>query len=755
MSNNKDRVCQTLCDLLSDGLDIHRTIAAQALGHMGYNEAVPDLIGSLLDEDEDVRTDAAAALSELNDPRAAEQLMENLLGDPCPEVKLAAIDALTSFKHQDVVPWLRRMIKGRDEEIVWDEEEFLETGWDDWVDVQVKVIKALAKFGDQESVADIVEAVDDENAQDIMEIVFSALGELGEPGAAALAQFASARDVRQRRRAVSVLGSLGGATASKAIGKALQDEAADVRIAAGRALANRDLEDKRLEMLLVDKSADVRATFVPICGKYHPARLAALLFEQSPDVQSAVLQKLMENPDIADELGLRGRLLEIFEGAAAGPAALAAQAMVGVAGDEFEGEILEKIGDPLCPLDVRLGAIKALAMLDTDASLETLTSVLSDDHRQIRLDAMTAISVHAGAVQSWPNRASEILLAALRGEVVLEPEVEEPEQVSDEHETADEAEIDVAESIDAAQPMLSDDTPEDTSQNTVDGTPEDKIEVQEESFPSSTMAALLGAESPSVDATLTGEDKVELTESDMEFLELTHRSPKKKIASLEAVVAPYQDVRRFAARILGNFAHQDVAVGLAQTMSEFDKELTVTALDSLAHIGADLDEYPQEAVEALLGKIENTDDDVRFGVTRALGQVRTEGAAKLLKKRLKDPSSFVRTEAIRGLAFCGDVGDAVEACLSDEIPAVRLAAAEAISPMAETDLVRRLVNFAFEFEGYHARAVARLLRANNAELARSLFLDVLNDAEQKRVWKVAIEALEELGRPQAHEALAA
>jgi len=751
ISDNKDRVCQSLCDLLSNGLDIHRTIAAQALGHMGYNEAVPELVAALLDEDGDVRTDAAAALSELGDPRAAEQLMENLLGDPCPEVKLAAIDALTNFKHQEVVPWLRRMLKGRDEEIVWDEEEFYETGWDDWVDIQVKAISALAKFGDKGAVADIVEAMEGENAHDITEVVFSALGELGEPGTEALARYVSDKDERKRRRVVSVLGSLGGTIASKAIAKALQDKVADVRMAAGRALADKDPQDKRLEMLLVDKDAEVRAAFVPICGNQHPARLSALLFEQSPIVQTAVLRELRNNPGIADEMGLRGRLLEIFEGAENAPAALVAQVIVAVAGDEFEGEILERLNDPLCPSDVRLGVIKALSMLDTEPSLETLKSLLSDDHRQIRLDAMAAISARASGAGTWPNPAGEILLAALRGEVVPEPEDEEAEEIekaeesdpaTGEHADTAGAESEVTESIDAAQPMLSEEMAEGA-----DG---------EDAFPSSTMAALLGAESPSVDAVLSGEDKVELTDTDLEFLELTHRSPKKrKITPPEAIVAPHQDVRRFAARILGDFARNDVAVGLAQAMNETDKELTVSAADSLAHVGAELGEYPYEVVEVLIEKIDSTDGDIRFGVTRALAQAGTEGAAKLLKKCLKDRSSFVRTEAIRGLALCGKADAAVEACLSDEIPAVRLAAAQAVSPGADADLIRRLVNFAFEFEGYHGRDVARLLLTNNVALARSLFLDVLKDTERKRVWKVAIEALEELGRPQASEALAA
>ncbi len=74
-------VCQTLGGILSDGIDIHRCQSAKALGRIGAPVAVQPLIKALLDEDEDVRTDAAEALCELAHPQAGEQLLENLLGD--------------------------------------------------------------------------------------------------------------------------------------------------------------------------------------------------------------------------------------------------------------------------------------------------------------------------------------------------------------------------------------------------------------------------------------------------------------------------------------------------------------------------------------------------------------------------------------------------------------------------------------------------------------------------------------------------
>ena len=71
------------------------------------------------------------------------------------------------------------MVKGRDKEIVWDEEEFYDSGWDDWVDVQIKAVGALAELNAGEAVPDIVAAMRDENSQDMTAVAFKALARMG------------------------------------------------------------------------------------------------------------------------------------------------------------------------------------------------------------------------------------------------------------------------------------------------------------------------------------------------------------------------------------------------------------------------------------------------------------------------------------------------------------------------------------------------------------------------------------------------
>ncbi|MCP4944382.1 MAG: HEAT repeat domain-containing protein, partial [Planctomycetaceae bacterium] len=170
-----DAVCTSLEVVLAGGVDVHRCLAAKALGRIRATTSVQSLVRALLDEDEDVRSDAAEALLNLADPESGQQLLENLLGDPCTEVKLSAIATLAKLGDQRVIPWLRRMVIGRDPEIAWDEEEFFSSGWDDWVEIQLAAIKALAELSAVEAIPDIVTAICHDDAQDMILVAFKSL----------------------------------------------------------------------------------------------------------------------------------------------------------------------------------------------------------------------------------------------------------------------------------------------------------------------------------------------------------------------------------------------------------------------------------------------------------------------------------------------------------------------------------------------------------------------------------------------------
>lgn len=614
-SISADRAVAALSNILTGGIDIHRCSAAQALGWMRNPACVDALVAALLDEDEDVRADAAGGLALLPNPDAAAPLLESLLGDPCIEVKLSAIETLGRLHHGEAVPWLRRLVRGRDEEVVWDENEFHASGWDDWNDIQIKSIEALAEIGDQDAVSDIVAALQDEFAQNLTEVAFAALGRLGEPGLEALKGFLDDGDVRLREHAAAMLANAEGAAAQG------DDEARED-----------DAEPEEFDL----------------------------------EAEAA------------------------------------------------------RLGDAKQPLQLRLLAIEKLKEAGGDEAVEVLAAILGDGERQIRLSAMSALVALAAARDDWPNAAGDALLAALRGELVAAPEpdpVAEPEKPQPEPQAAEEQ--------DSAE----------------ESEPDPEI-----ASPTSTLSAMLNAQPAKSRVMTEPEPGVELTRLDMERLALTVRNTAKRIVPVTPKVSPHSDVPRFAARVLGDLAHDDVAVELAAALSHNDREKQLAAADSLARISEQLGRLPDEAVEALLVALANTDRDLRLLVVRALGGAGDEDITKRLVRCLRDPDGFIRVEAVRGLVRRSAVGPEVARLLKDSEPMVRLAAAEAIAAAHGADALERLADFAFAFEGYHRRQTARLLREIDASAASDRFVAVLDDPEQKPVWQVAIEALEEIHR---------
>jgi HEAT repeat protein len=711
--------CRALGGVLREGVDIHRCEAAQALGRIDHPAGTRALVDALLDEDEDVRTDAAGALARLAPREAGRQLLENLLGDPCAGVKLAAIEALTRLRHPELAPWLRRLVAGRDPEIVWDEAEFYEGGWDDWVDIQLKAIQSLAELGVEDAVPEIVAAIDDELGQDLTAVGFKALGALGDPGVVALIRYLAEGDERQRRRVAVVLAACPGEAARNAVTQALGDPAKEVRRAAAQALATRDPGDPRLAALFSDPEPELRAEAVRLCGRAHPDRLAKLLDDGSTRVQGVLFDLLAARPELLP----RDSVAPVVRAALAGPdgdlAAEAAVALAAVSPEDAADDLVAQLGDPARPVVARLGAIRALTRLGGVRATEAFADILIDDERELRLKAIAGLATLAAAEPVWPNGAGEILLAGLRGDLVPEPEAEtelEPE------------------------PGPGPD-------------PESEAEA-ETPFPTSTLAAMLGDRAPPPAEPGHDGPPLELTQEDLDHLALAARKMGKRVVPVLPPVAPHQDVRRFAARVLGDVAREKVALELAAALSQAlgqepgggDLDLRRAAADSLARIGARVEAFPDPVIDALLQGLIDADRDIRLYAIRALGGAGGPGAARTVEAQLEDPDSFVRAEAVRALDRLDAAGPSVAVLLEDPDPGVRLAAAQAVARGADPMAGDLLGDFAFGFEGYHRRQAGRLLRRLDRTAANDRFLEALADPDSLRQRPIAIAVLEELNR---------
>lgn len=704
-------VCARLCEILRGGVDVHRVAAAKALGRIADRAAVAALVSALLDEDGDVRTDAAAALGEIGDPGAAPKLLENLLGDPCDDVKLAALDSLITLRSDLVAPWLVRLVRGRDPEIVWDESELYESGWDDWTDMQVKAIQGLAEFGAIEAVPVIVAAVEDEFGQELTDVAFPALARLGEAGIAALAGYLDSKDVRPRRRAAGVLAASNAPAAAGPVSRALKDRSAEVRVAALRALAARAPSDPRLTPFFVDRQPALRAETIRLLGEIYPARVAVLLKDSAHEVRVAALGLIAEAPRLFDAAEIGGVLRQHAKDESDDVAAAAVKAFAAIEGGAVLDDLAALLADTGGSVARRSAAVEGLKRIGGDGAILALSAVLDDGERQLRLDAMAALAALAVNSPDWPNLAGDTLLRALRGELVPEPEAVEEEE-----------------------PAGAEDEPAEPEQADTDA------------FPTSTLRSIVdGAPPPAPEA--PGEP-VELTPEDEEYLALSEqRAMRKRKVSPNPTVAAHEDVRRFAARLLGDIAHADVALVLARSLGDRDEEVRLAAIDSLARIAEGIVDWPEAALDALFATASHNDRDMRLATLRALGFTGDARAVAVLRDRLDDDDGFVRAEAVRALSRLDAAGAAIADLLGDPEPGVRLAAAQALAASRAAGAVDLLGEFAFYLDGYHGKEVARLLRGIDAPAASARFLDALDDPDRMRVWQVAIEALAELNCP--------
>lgn len=708
--------------VLRDGADVHRCLAARALGAIGGAAAVDALIAALHDEDEDARADAATALSAIAEECAGAPLLESLIGDPSADVKLAAVTGLGRIGYSDAIPWLRRIVAGRDPDIVWDEDEFLDTGWDGWTDLQIAAIGALAALSAAEAVPDIVAALADEDGQELDEVAFGALAALGESGAAAVAGYLDDANPRRRRRAAAALVSVGSISA---IRLALADADSEIRLAVVNRASVADASSASLDVLFEDPSPEVRAAAVRLLGRSRPVPVAALLDDPSPEVQTEILALLAEDPDAHPAAYVaakaRSRLREApAKRAAAAAAALAAADPLGAVDD-----LAQLLGDGAAPVDARLGALRALAGIADERSITAVGVAIGDGQRRLRLEAMALMAALADADPVWPNPAGTMLLAALAGDLVPEPETAEPETA--EPEAPEPADLDTEPRPDVA----------------VD-------EDGEAAYPSSTLQSILdGAGVPRGAA--APDPKARLTEEDIEYLRLVHRGPGKRRMPLTPSIPVHEDVPRFAARVLGEVARPDVASALARTLARTldggDGEIGLAAAESLARLGPRLAGLGTDVVAALARAAPGTNRDLRLAAVRALGVSRDQAAVATLERGLDDPDGFVRAESVGALTALG--ADGATRLLDDPEPSVRLAAAEAVAKAGGVGALDRLIGFAYADDGQHRREAARLLRDIDMAAANARFVEALEDGDRLRLAPIAIEALEELNRPAA------
>ncbi len=721
----KTKATDIFIDLLKEGADVHRCAAARGLGVLGGTQSVPALVKALLDEDPDVRTDAASALSRLKSPESAEALMENLVGDPEGDVKIAAIRALVAMRHGPVVPILRKLVVSRSEDIAWDEDEFYSDGWDSWLDVQLEAIRGLAELGDEAAVPAIVSAMTDEMGQDLSETGVSALAKLGKPGAEALTQLLETAPERLRRQIAREVSAGANAHVAGLQDALLEDDSVQVRLIT---LAGLKPSDPRLEIFMADANKDIRAAAVKQAGDTFAEKVKTLIADASAKVRTEVFKVIEANPASFKTEKVVENLKTAITGDP-GAAKHAALALMALKGPKVAKGIAHVLTDDSVPLDFRLAAVDVLKKAGHQ-SVPSFLAAAGVSERQLRLAVLAALVDFAANDPIWPNAAGSGLLAALRGELVEpdeDPESEDGEAALQEAEGAEEEPARISEEemqeIDESLPLVA--VP------------------AEESGAASTLESI-AAVNPEVVADEPAEPIV-LGEAEKRLLELSRkRRLSKKKVSLETNIAPYLDVKRFAARLLAGVVNKDVTESLVAALPDADAEMRVSILYSLGQHGEQTGELPADIKQPLLELLDTTSGETRLLALRTYIWLAGKDVEEKLHDLLADEDDMIRVEAVNALARRGVADEALFDSLNDRYVGVGIAAAKAIAQIWRDEGADALVDYALKNDGAQRRDIGRLLGEFAPETGAKRLIDVLEDEGQRQFWLVAIDALGEL-----------
>lgn len=708
-----------LTAILTDGIDVHRCAAARALGALGLPQSTAVLVKALLDEDPDVRVDAATALADVQDPKSARKLMDNLIGDPDADVKKMAITALVAMNYTPIIPILRLLTVSRGEDqIAWDEDEFYADGWDSWIDIQLASIEGLAAFAPTEAVPDILEALSDEMGQDLIEPGLRALARMGKAGADAVVSQYAHGNARLSRSVARAVGQSDNPHLDDLRGQLLADPSATIR---ALALQNLVATDTRLAPLFGDADPVVRAAVVQHAGLNNLPLLWDMIEDDAADVRVEVFKIIAANPDaFSDE-----KLIEAVKKAIQGDptaAKQAALALFALQGPKVAKGLTHVLGNSEIPRDFRIGVLETLEKAGQIA-VPALLEAAGDEDRQLRLASLTVLANIAAADPAWPNDAGDGLLLALKGELILPPE-EEPEV----EEVAPEPEVE----LDAAEM-------EEIEQEIADSLPL----VAEDAAEGSTLQSIM-ANKP--DEPMAEPEEIVLTDDQERMLDMARfRKLSKRKVSWETAVAPYLDVQRFSARLLGQVVNADVLEALILALDgEIDSETREAVLFSLARHGQETGELPEILAEPMQALLADKQSETKVLATRVLGWVSGDQITQQLEVLLGNVDQLVRVEAVQALDHRNVAGEAVRKALWDKYLGVGIAAARALARIEGDKAVDVLVNFAVQHDGTYRRDIGRLLGQYAPLQGAKRLLDLLNDENKKTYWLVAIDALAEL-----------
>ncbi len=256
---------------------------------------------------------------------------------------------------------------------------------------------------------------------------------------------------------------------------------------------------------------------------------------------------------------------------------------------------------------------------------------------------------------------------------------------------------------------------------------------------------MLGAQSAEAQVLRRRSQVAGLSPSDLDFLAVAKkRAMRKRVIALAEPVPAHQDVRRLAARLLGDVVDAEVFGALADCLEDPDEEVRHGAAESLARMAPRLDPLPGSACERICARMMEGDPAVRLNAVRVAACMPGEMADANLLACLGDEVAAVRIESIRSLAARKAGAGELSALLRDGEPDIALAAALALPALAGPGCCGEIVDFALASDGCGHRELARTLTKINAAETKARLLSALSDPDLERVWPIAIDMIGEM-----------
>lgn len=725
---------------LSHESEVIRSQAARALGQIGNTDVADMLQAQLVDEDPDVRVDAMHAFIRCARSEDAGFVRASLIGDPEFYVKKSALSVLAKLKDTSSVDLLCALASSRcNESVSWDESAH---GWDEWLDLQPSVVRALADIGDDRCIDTLLSIRADEFALDLDAVVFKALLNLGDKGVQQVLQFLDDPDAAVRAQAVKVIATASPDYLVGHLDRLLSDNNAGLRLLA---VSSGLCEPSSIrDHMLNDADATVRmAAIEQIASRYElePA-LSVSSVIRLPIVDRDDEQCVLDTLNDTDErVRLAALSLSIRLGVVAGAQndvvideiavndkfplqQFPVSCFLNVMGDKAHPLLSQWLADVEAAPERRIYAAKSLSVLQTGKAYEALYAGLIDRVSQVRVACLEALVSWTRSTAS--NNTSELLTLdttlrvaavnslamAISGDVFAVPDVPK----SEEH-----AQAALNSNSNIGQPIT-------WYEHPVDEQAENEASPVQ-STPLSTLEAIELANQPSVESRVQDID-------DTSFDEIKRDKGARRRVSVAGPEAFEEDLRCLALVMCSQVADSAIERATLLALDDTSTKVVETALRALHEryraLTNEEAQLPGDLVGALMEFTTNDDPGIRYWAASVLlwsNGSDTSVNSVLVAQLMDDADALCRSLAMQH-------ADTAQLCigLADSTSTVRNAAVDKVLQgtavldvdslidilveNSATDTLRRVVN-------RHEPAVPLLTRRLQSSTVSANALNVL------------------------------